>query len=88
MSPEKDEGRVSNSLAPLCRSTVDSSVCRNHEKRWSTVQARLYLAGFTAIRIDGDDGAPVYVVSKYALTRNLHSIDAVEDFARRAGVGQ
>ncbi|MDP3823482.1 MAG: hypothetical protein Q8R33_18590 [Burkholderiales bacterium] len=81
-----DEGRVSKPLALRTHSqTTDSSVRRGAEKRWSTVQARLYLAGFTAIKIEGDDGAPLYVVSKYALTRTLHSVEAVEEFAKRAG---
>lgn len=64
----------------------ESGVRRGHEKRWSTVQAKLYLAGFTAIKIEADNGAPLFVISKYALTRTLDSLEAVEVFARRAGV--
>lgn len=42
-------------------------------KAWATVQARCALAGFTPHLIDGDDGRPLLVVSRWALTRSFTS---------------
>ncbi|MBS0442824.1 MAG: hypothetical protein JSR38_12775 [Proteobacteria bacterium] len=40
-------------------------------KPWRTLQARALLAGFHASLIDGDDGRPELVVSRWALTRSF-----------------
>ena len=53
-------------------------------KRWSTLQAQLALAGFAAVRIESDDGSPLVVVSRWALTRSFESLDELARFVGRA----
>jgi hypothetical protein len=43
-------------------------------KAWKTAQAEAILAGFTASLIDGDDGAPLLLVSRWALTKGFTSL--------------
>ncbi|MFT3818297.1 MAG: hypothetical protein QM750_11955 [Rubrivivax sp.] len=52
-------------------------------KDWRTVQARCLLAGFTANLIDGDDGRPMLVVSRWALTRAFSSPADAESWLQR-----
>lgn len=57
-------------------------------KAWATVQARCALAGFRADLIDGDDGRPLLVVSRWALTRSFEApSDALAWLQRVTGVG-
>lgn len=42
-------------------------------KAWATIQAQCALAGFTPHLIEGDDGRPLLVVSRWALTRSFTS---------------
>lgn len=51
----------------------------------STLTARLCLKGFQLAVIDDDRGEPCFVVSKYNLTKQLNSLDALLDFMHRAG---
>lgn len=55
------------------------------DKRFSTARARAALIGATLIQIDDDRGDPVFIVSKWELTRELHDLDAVERWLDRAG---
>lgn len=50
--------------------TADTSAAQTL-KDWRTVQAECLLAGFKADLIDGDDGRPMLVVSRWALTRSF-----------------
>lgn len=54
-------------------------------KAWATLQARLALAQFKADVIEGDNGRPLFVVSRWTLTRAFDSLDAVAAFADRVG---
>jgi hypothetical protein len=56
-----------------------------HGKAWATAQARCALAGFTANLIEGDDGRPMLVVSRWALTRAFDSLAEVETWLARVG---
>lgn len=47
-------------------------------KLFATLQARAALAGVTLAAIDDDTGRPAYVVTRWALTRQLDNLDAVE----------
>jgi hypothetical protein len=59
----------------------------DERKAWATVQARCTLAGFTANLIDGDDGRPMLVVSRWALTRSFATPAEAEAWLQRvAGV--
>jgi hypothetical protein len=48
------------------------------EKLLATLRARAALAGVTLYAIDDDRGKPVFIVSRWELTRQLDSLDAVE----------
>ena len=49
------------------------------DKRFATAQAHaMWFYGIRLDSIDGDDGAPLYVATLHALTRNFRSIAEVE----------
>lgn len=62
------------------------------EKRLANARARAALNGATLHRIEDDRGDPVFVVTRWAHTRQLQSIEAVEAWldrlegGRRAGL--
>ena len=47
-------------------------------KRLCTLQAGAALAGVTLHKLDGDFGVPIYVASRWAMTKQLESLDEVE----------
>lgn len=51
-----------------------------HDKRLATLTARAALAGVTLTTTDDDSGQRVYIVSRWALTRALPSLDAMEQW--------
>ncbi len=51
----------------------------------ATLKARCALVGVELHVIDGDNGAPLLIVSRWSLTRQMHSVDEVEAFLRRIG---
>lgn len=57
-------GRVCNSDTPIL-----AGLAREVQKDWLRAQALCLLAGFKADLIDGDEGNPMLVVSRWALTR-------------------
>lgn len=56
-------------------------------KPWRTAQARVSLAGYQAELLDGDDGRPMLIVSRWALTRSFRDIDEANAWIARV-VGQ
>ena len=48
---------------------IPRALARDAAKEWLRVQALCLLAGFKADLIEGDDGRPMLVVSRWALTR-------------------
>jgi len=55
-----------------------AKICDLQAKRLATLKARFALAGITLCAIENDHGETVYIVSRWALTRELESLDAVE----------
>ena len=56
-------------------------------KAWRTAQARAALAGYQAVLLDGDDGRPLLVVTRWNLTRSFNDLAAFEAWrARVTGV--
>jgi len=53
-------------------------------KRWANLQARAALAGIAAHRIERD-GAEVYLVSRWALSREFTSLDDLERWLDQVG---
>lgn len=51
---------------------------RAEAKRLATATARAALAGITLRPIEDDGGRRVFIVSRWAFTRQLDSLDAVE----------
>ena len=56
-------------------------------KRFATLQARLALRGYMLVRSTDDHGGPLYIISRWALTRQLHGLSEVEHFAERVAPG-
>lgn len=52
-------------------------------KAWRNVQARLALAGFKADLLEGDDGRPELVVTRWALVKAFSDLAAAEEFFSR-----
>ncbi|MEO8022098.1 hypothetical protein [Polaromonas sp.] len=53
------------------------------EKRYATMQARAALAGVTLQRIEDDRGREVFIVSRWAMTREIATLDDVEAWLAR-----
>ena len=61
----------------------------NLGKHYATQQARCALAGVSLHRLENDHGKTVFIVSKWALTRELPDLDAVSAWLDRVtGVQQ
>jgi len=58
---------TSNLLQPAAGTTCDA-------KAWATAQARCALLGITATRTEADNGRPLFIVTKWALTRSFESL--------------
>lgn len=43
-------------------------------KPWLNVQAEAILAGYRADLLEGDDGRPLLIISRWALTRSFNNI--------------
>ena len=52
-------------------------------KRFHTLQARAALGGVALFAIDGDRGQPVYIASRWALTRPFDTLDEVAIWLNR-----
>ena len=52
-------------------------------KEFATVQARCALAEVTLHKLENDHGSVVYIVSRWALTRELADLDAVASWLDR-----
>jgi len=50
----------------------------SQDKTLSTLCAKAALAGVTLHVVENDDGQPAYVLSRWNLTRQLHSLDEVQ----------
>lgn len=54
-------------------------------KRLANAKARTALWGGTLTAIDGDDGRPLFIVSRWALTKALSTLDEVDAFLDKVG---
>jgi len=83
-APENGEGCEPASSAPLwnTKSTqMDRAKVGIESKRRANIAAHLALRGFALHVTD----AGTYIVARWNLARELRSLDAVDDFARRLG---
>ena len=55
------------------------------DKAFATLQARAALAGVSLSRTKDDQGAPGFIASKWALTKQLSTIGEVESLLDRIG---
>ncbi len=55
-------------------------------KRFATLQAAAAFAGFQVSLIESDSGRAAFIVSRWALTRQVDALDELAEFLRRAGV--
>ena len=56
-------------------------------RKWlATARAQAALRGLRVDVIDGDDGAPEYVTSRWAFTRAVRSLQALAELLRLLGV--
>lgn len=55
-------------------------------KQAATVQAKAALAGVRVDPIEGDNGRLVWIVTRWALTRECNTLDEVRAFLSRMGI--
>jgi hypothetical protein len=53
------------------------------DKRFATAHARAALVGASLLRTEDDQGAEVFIITKWALTRAIRDIAAVEAWLDR-----
>ncbi len=54
------------------------------DKLFAGLRARMALLGGTLYRVEDDRGLPIFVISKWNLTRELHDLDAVGKWIERS----
>ncbi len=88
-APRNDEARATaiatglleqKSRQPDC---VAASKAEQLRKQVATATAHAALCGIVLHAIEGDDGRPLYVASRWALTRQFETIEAVESWLAR-----
>lgn len=55
----------------------------NDQKRFATLRAAAALAGITLLQIEGDLQPVVYIGTRWAMTRQLDSLDEVSSWLSR-----
>ena len=63
--------------ANLKTDSASLTTAENLGKQYATLQARCALAGVTLYPLENDHGNTVYIVSRWALTRELTDLNAV-----------
>ena len=81
---EKAVGVLDTPSTALTKSnTLTVAPAKNLDKQYATQQARCALAGVSLHRLENDHGNTVYIVSRWALTRELPDLDAVSAWLDR-----
>lgn len=62
---------------------MSASVLIIAAKRVATLQARAALSGIALHHVEGENGRPVYIATKWALTKQFESLDEVEAWIDR-----
>ena len=85
--PENEQGQQrANATGPHATTpTLDSggTNAAAQAKRFATAQARGALAGVILTRLEGDDGRPLFIASRWALTKNFDNINLVDVWLTR-----
>ncbi len=58
-------------------------ICGHDKKHFVTLQASAALHGLTLHCIDGDFGRPVFIASRWAMTKQFDTLDEVNAWLRR-----
>ena len=86
--PENEQGQQrANATGPHATTpTLDSggTNAAAQAKRFATAQARGALAGVILTRIEADNGRPMFVASKWAMTKCFDNIGVVDAWLDRA----
>lgn len=61
------------------------SAARLDDKAFATLQAKSALVGVSLVRSTDDQDREIFIVSKWAMTRQLDNVEAVEKLLRRIG---
>lgn len=86
---QKDEGPTVAAAGPHVAApsvSFDSARPETNDKVFTTLRARLALAGHGLSRTDGSDGPCRYFVTRWGMVRELRDLDAVKRFAEQVGV--
>lgn len=70
------------------QNTINAADFTPDQKRLATLRARAALAGVVLHDIEGDFGKTIYIVSRWALTRELDSLDAAEAWLKKVTGGR
>ena len=82
MAAEHDATTEGDQASPRAATFADDA---QRDKRFVTLRAKLALRGFVLVRSTDDAGGALYIVTKWAWTRQLHDLTAVEQFLHQAG---
>lgn len=74
---------IAAAMAVLTHEPAQAAV--DQVKRAATAKACCALWGGVLSETDDDGGRPLYVVTRWSLTRSFHSLDEVMAFLRRVG---
>jgi hypothetical protein len=55
------------------------------DKHFATAQARAALLGYILHRIEDDRGVTMFIITRWALTRELRDLEAVERWLEKVG---
>lgn len=78
--------RSDHAASPVLRVKAGSPpLTHEARKAFSTLQAAAAMRGFRLDLIETDTGAAAYVISRWALTKQLASLDEVSTFLQRVG---
>jgi hypothetical protein len=79
------EGPDATAFKAITEARINTQATATPDKRFATMQARAALVGVSLVRSTDDRGRPTFVASKWSMTRQLDSIEAVEQFLRLVG---
>ena len=80
-STDQDKSASPDSAGPQ----ADEQLGADNGKRFSTLRARLALAGWELSKANAGDALDVFYASRWNMARELHGLAAVATFADRVG---
>ncbi len=71
--------------AGTCRANIATPQCESAAKTFATLRARAALVGVSLVKSTDDRDRPVFIASRWTMTRQLDTIEDVERFLKLVG---